>query len=137
MQCGTAENLEQSISGHFLENISIWCRDMYQSNFRNHPFFFVLCSILRSFVPKLLLPEPHTTPFMSNTEDTQYPQSKSSDSIGFQYLGSNAHPKSITVTRGWNEPLLITAMCSTWEESAASKLHVSPNRNQSYWEGTK
>lgn len=75
LQCGTAENLEQSISGHFLENISIWCRDMYQSKLRNHPFFFVLCSILRSFVPKLLLPEPHTTPFMSNKEDTQYSQS--------------------------------------------------------------
>lgn len=45
-----AENLEKSILGHFLENISIWCRDVYQSNLGIDLFCLLLCCVLRGFI---------------------------------------------------------------------------------------
>lgn len=38
LQNETAENLEQSISRRFLGDVSIPCRDVYQSTLKSHPF---------------------------------------------------------------------------------------------------
>lgn len=49
LQYRSTEKLEQSTSGHFVKNISIWCRGVYWSNLETHPFYSLLCYILRGF----------------------------------------------------------------------------------------
>lgn len=117
------KTLNNPFQGIFWGNISIWCRDMYQSNLRTHPFCLVLCSILRSFISickqtwrhlltnKLLLPEPHNIPFMPKKEGAQYSQPRSWNSIGFQQRGPHAHCQSITVARRWKEWLAYPRPC--------------------------
>lgn len=46
LQNGTAENLEQSISRHFLRDISIPHGDVHQPTLKSHPFFLVSSYIL-------------------------------------------------------------------------------------------
>lgn len=129
--CRNVENLEQSISGHFLRTFPSVRICINPNSGTTH--FLVLCSILSSFCAQAAT--SRATYYPIHVKQGRHPVfPKSSDTIDFNsYNKCTILKLPITVTRGWNETLLYNSHVFHLRiESAASKLHVSPNRNQNW-----